>query len=285
MPNLTESLLWDIDTFAGMKGKTYANVVEGAQQGLGPNLPKIDGASPLVMPNAQLIVTHVPTMFDNIPNAPEILCALIERYADTVDGISPTLSIAALEGTKMQNKQIAKIPGAASMDEITPSFTFKELVGNLVQYFFTTWINMMAHHDTGYSQMASLFQADSIPPFTYSYFSMDICVLQPDITLTPENLIDAYFLSCMWPTTIGEFGAKREMGFDGETKDRTVEFPCVVQRNANTYKIGQRIMDVLKAHTINYDVTAPIATQIGDQLQDTGITKEIETLKSEFVDV
>ncbi len=31
MPTLTDSLLWNVDSFAGMKDKTYANIAEGAQ--------------------------------------------------------------------------------------------------------------------------------------------------------------------------------------------------------------------------------------------------------------
>jgi hypothetical protein len=285
MPTMTDSLLYDVNSFAGLKNKTYANVAQGAQLGLGPNLPKIDAVTPMVMPNAQIIVTHVPTMFDNIPNAPEILCALIERFAQTVDNISPTMSIAELDGIKLQNKQTLKVPGTMTIDDLSPTFTFKEVVGGLVQFFFETWLKMMSHHETGYSQLSSLFQSDSIPPFTYSYFSMDIMVIQPDITLTPENIIDAYFLSCMWPKTFGDIGIKREIGSDGETKDRSVEFSSVLQRNPNTYKVGQVIMDILQMHKVNFDLAAPIATQIEDKLIDSGVTKEIEEIKSEFTDV
>ena len=286
MPVQNDALLTNVDKYGGLANQTYGNIIAGAQLGIGPRLVNIDSVTPLVFPNAIVVVTHTPTMFDNIPHANEILCALLERWAKTVDGISPNMTISELDGFKMQNKQTAKMPGTTGYDDLTPTFTFQEIPGNLIYRFFELWLKMMSHPDTGYSQLSSIFQGETIPPFIYSYFTTDIMIIQPDITLQPENIIDAYFLCTMWPKSPGgELGVKREVGFDGETKERSVEFNSLLQRNSNTYRVGQTILDVLQLHRLNFDLAKPISLQIEDKLKDSGVTKTIEEMKAELVEV
>lgn len=285
MPVLTNSLLNDVDYFAGMQGKTYANIAKGSQVELGASMPKIDAVTPLVLPNAQIVVTHTPTMFDNIPNANSILCALIQKWHESVTGIDPTINMSTVDGPKLQNRQTMKMPGVMSYSDLTPTFVFKEVVGGLILYFFEMWVKMLGHIDTGFSSLASIFQSDTIPPFTYSYFSMDIAVIQPDITLTPENIIDGYFITCMFPTTIGTLGIKRERGGDPVLPERSIEFTGVLQRNNNTYKVCQNIMELLQMHKVDFDNAVPLTDKISDKLTDISVQNEIETLKSEFISV
>ena len=282
----TDALIHNVDKFAGLTNQTYNNIIKGAQLGIGPRLAYIDSVTPQVFPNAIIIVTHTPTMFDNVPYAKEVLCTLLEKGAKTVDGISPNMSIAELDGFKLQNKQTTKMPGTTGYDDMNPSFTFQEVVGNFVYRFFETWLKWMCHPETGYSQLSSIFVNETIPPFVYSYFTCDFMVIQPDITLQPENIIDGFFITCAWPKSPGgEIGIKREIGFDGETKERSVEFNCIMQRSSNTFKVAQTILDILQMHRLNFDLAKPITTQIEDKLKETGVTKTLEELKQELIEV
>lgn len=78
-------------TNAGLLGTTDASSISdiswGAQLGIGPNLPQIDGATPLTLSPVVAIVTHIPTMFASIANAPAVLKALVERHAKEISGI------------------------------------------------------------------------------------------------------------------------------------------------------------------------------------------------------
>lgn len=286
MPALSNSLITNVNYFAGRNNQSYSNIMKGGQLGIGPQIPNIDAATPLVFPNAICIVTHVPTMFDEITYAPEILTSLIEKHAQNVDGISPNLTLSEVEGYTMQNGQVTKMPGITKYDELSPSFTFRELQGNIINRFFETWLSMMSEPNTGYSNLSSMLNTEDIDPLLYSYFSMDIAVIQPDITLLPKNIIDGFFFTCMFPKSAGgELGVKRQVGGDVETKERSVEFTGVLQRSNTTYRACQLIMETLGLHKANYDNQVPITTEIDNQLKDTGISQEIEDIVKTFKDI
>jgi len=54
----TDALIHNVDKIAGLSNQSYANIIKGAQLGLGPRLTYIDSATPLVFPNAIIIVTN-----------------------------------------------------------------------------------------------------------------------------------------------------------------------------------------------------------------------------------
>jgi len=286
MPTMKDSLIKNVDYFAGKTNQVYSNIIKGGQLGVGPRIPNIDAATPLVFPNALIIVTHTPDMFDEIPYANEILTTLIGRQAQSVDGISPNLTISEVDGYTMENGQPVMMPGISKYDQLTPTFTIKEVAGNLVSRFFETWIIMMSDPNTGYSKLSSVLNSTEIDPLVFSYFSMDIAVIQPDVTLLPKNIIDGYFLTCMWPKNNGgELGVKREVGGDVEGKERSIEFNAVLQKSTSTYRACQTIMEMLKLHEANFDNQIPITTEIDHKLSDTGISAEIEEIVNEFKEI
>lgn len=283
MATMKGSLIHNVDYFGGKKDQTYVNIVKGGQLGFGPVVVNMDAATPLVYPNAIIIVTHTPNVFNYFPYANDILVSLIEKHAKTVDGISPNMTLGEVDGYTLQNKQPVTMPGVSGYDQLSPTFTFQEVLGNLVYNFFEFWVKILSHPDTGYSQLSSLLRGRDIDPLVFSDFCMDICVIQPDMTLQPKNIIDGFFLTHMWPKSPGgELGVKREVGGDVESKERSVEFAAVLQRNPNTYRAAQMIMKLLNLHKVNYDLALPLTTEIEKRISDTGIRKDIEEIFNEF---
>jgi hypothetical protein len=113
---------------------------------------------------------------------------------------------------------------------------------------------------------------------------MDICVIQPDITLVPKNIIAAFFVTCMFPKTSGELGSKREIGADAVTMERSVEFNGTLQKNTNTLKAGQMILELLGLHKTNYDLAPSLSDNVSDTLSNTpgNLTSQIKEIAKTY---
>jgi hypothetical protein len=284
MPVMKDSLLQNIENITYSDQATIGNIVEGGQLGLGDHMVNIDAATPLVFPTAIVVPTHVPTMFDDIPYASDILVSLITRHAKSITNIDPNEDLESLESYTLPNGLPVSVPGRAKRSAISPSMTFPEFIGNNpVRNFFRFWRNMMSHPDTGYSNISNMIGSDEVPYMQFSTFSMDMIVILPDITLLPDRIIEAVSFTCMFPHgSLGEIGIKREIGGSFEVKERSVEFFSLYQNNKNTVAAGKAIMELLNLHRANYDYATPIADTIADKIKDKGLAKEIEDITSEF---
>jgi hypothetical protein len=249
--------------------------------GIGPHLPKIDGATPLVFAPAIPIVTHIPTMMNEVEGMGGILKSLVERHAKTITGID--FGYEMDEGTAyiLADGQEAKVPTKNKRTAISPNMTFAEIQGNLVWNFFRTWMNMISHPDTHHSSLAALTNNDNLDPFVYSYFSMDMLFIQYDPTFLPKNIIDAVFVTCMYPKTTGQFGLKREIGTT-DIPERSIDFSGIIQHNSSVFKAGQAVAETLALHKSPFDCATPVATAIEERAINLGIQEEIKNIMSDF---
>lgn len=281
----TDALLQNVEQIAAGNGDgKIANIMSGGQLGVGAQLPKIDAATPQVFTPAVIIVTHTPSMFQSISNADAILKSLIERHAKSVTGIDFGYTLEGAPVPAGHDGQELNMPTNSKRTPIAPSFVFPEIMGNLVWNFFKFWISMIRHPDTHGSALSAIFNDETFDPMVFSSFSMDLCVIQFDTTMRPENIVDGFMVTNMWPQETGMFGLQREIGVT-QLQDRTIPFFGVMQHNQNTYKAAKSIAEALNLHKANYDVSTPISDAIASRLQDKGLSQEITEIASEFQEI
>ena len=275
-------------TNAGLIGATdssfIADISFGAQLGLGPNLPQIDGATPLVMMPTVAIVTHMPTMFANIPYAAQTLKALVERHAKEISGIDFGYQLEGSPTPVGQDGQELHMPTNAKRTQVTPTFTWQELPGNLIWNFHRMWIEMIKHPDTQASVLSAMYLNNTMSPMLMSSFTMDVLFIQFDTTMRPENIIDGYFVTNMWPQETGLIGTKRQIGHS-EMPERQIAYYGVLQHNRNTKAVAQIIAQSLGLHVANYDFAVPVQTQIEDNIQDLGAQAAAAAANSAFTEI
>jgi len=281
MTVLKEALLNNVATITAPDSGTINNIEIGGQLGIGPHIPSIDAATPLVFAPAVPVITHIPTMFKSIPHMPGILKALVERNAKTITGIDFGYEMDEGSGYILADGQEAKVPTKNKRTAISPNMTFPEIQGNLVWNFFRTWMSMISHPDTHFSKLAAMSSDASIDPFVYSYFCMDMLFIQFDPTMLPENIIDAIFVTTMWPKTTGTMGIKREVGTT-DVPERSVDFNGIVTHNVSTYAAGKAIAEVLQLHKADFDYATPVAASIEESARDHGVSKEISEILADF---
>lgn len=277
---ISNAIITQAGRIAADPGAPIANLNEGAQLGLGPHLPQLDAATPLALHPITPIVVHAPTMFQEIPYAISTLKALIERHAQTIDGVDVEYTLEAGQSPLGHDGQQINMPTQSRRTQVNPQFTWREGIGNLVWNFHREWIEMVRHPDTQSSQLAALSPGDDIPPQLLSTFTMDVLFLQYDSTLLPANLIDAYFITSMWPQGTGPAGYRRTPG-EVQLPERSITYNGIIQHNRNTVRIGKRVAELLNLHRVDYYNGQPVSEGIPNELADQGIQKEIADLVSQ----
>lgn len=283
MPVMTDALLTNAGRLASADNATVANIAAGAQYGFGNHLPDIDAATPLIMSPIVPIITHAPTMFQYLPNFYETLKALVERMTISITGVDPHYTLQEAQIPAGADGQMLNMPTNARRDQVSPVMEFPELTGNLVWNFFRTWMRMIKDPDTQASSLAGIIpDGTTLSPHVMSMFTMDVLFLQYDTTLQPQNLIDAYFVTNMWPNDIGNAGYQKSTVGESHYNNRTINFHGVLQHNRNTRVVGQNIAEVLQLHRYNYDFATPVATDIESMIQNTGLQAEVAEIASAF---
>lgn len=294
MPVMTElgngALLNAVQKICNNPLATINNIEAGAQLGIGPHLPKIDGSTPLVFAPVIPIITHIPTMMRNVDNSISVgkygsmagvLKALIERHAKTITGIDFGYEMEEASGYILADGQEVKVPTKNKRSAISPNMTFPEIQGNLVWNFFRTWMNMISHPDTHHSNMSPFTGLENLDPFVFSYFCMDLMIIQFDPTFLPQNIIDAAFVTCMYPKVTGNLGIKREVG-TSDIQERSIDFNGIIQHNSSTFKAGRSIAEILMLHRSAFDCATPVADTIAADATSLGISREIEEIMADF---
>ena len=261
-----------------------ADIQSGAQLGYGPNLPQIDGATPLTLSPVVAIVMHVPTLLAGIDHAPETLKALVERHAKEISGIDFGLTLEGSPTPVGQDGQEMHMPTNSKRTQVTPTFTWQELQGNLIWNFIKTWIELIKHPDTQASSLAATNLSQNMSPMLMSSFTMTVLFIQFDSTMHPENIVDAWFITNMWPQETGMFGAKRQIGHT-EMPERQIAFHGVLQHNRNTKALGQVIASKLGLHKVNFDLATPVATTMDSNITDMGLQEAAMAQATNFSEV
>lgn len=282
MAEMNDALLKNALRLASSDTGTVANIVQGAQYGFGNHLPNIDACTPQVFRPIVPIITSVPRMFQYLKNFPEVLKALVERHTREITGIDFNYSIEEATVNAGADSQMLAVPKNARRSSVNPTMNMPEITGNLVWNFFRTWQRMMIDPDTQSSSLAGVVpEGTTLDPHVMSMFSMDMLFIQYDLTLRPDNIIDAYFITGMWPNEIGQANFQKSVT-ESVQPQREITFKGVVQHNRNTRAIGVAVAQVLGLHKYNYDFATPIANEIDSALQDEGISGEIQNITSTF---
>ena len=176
------------------------------------------------------------------------------------------------------------MPTNSKRTQVNPTFVWQELKGNLVWNFIRLWIELIKSPDTQASKMSAIKANDAMTPQLMSYFTMDVMFIQFDETMRPENIIDAFFISNMWPQETGMAGWKRTVG-QSEMPERSIPFHGIVQHNRNTYEAGRFLARALAMHTINYDYATPLATKVESEVEDEGLAREVAADLRDFTQI
>lgn len=281
MSKLDGALLKNVQGITNNPNASVNNIEAGGQLGVGPRLALIDAATPLVFAPAIPIITHIPTMMKSVKGMGGILKSLVERHSKTITGVDFGYEMDEGSAYVLADGQEAKVPTINKRTQIAPNMTFAEIQGNLVWNFFRQWMTMISSPDTHFSSMASMYNPGVLDPFVYSYFSMDMLLISFDPTMMPENIIDAVFITTMWPKTTGQLGMKREVG-SSETPERSIDFNGIVQHNNSVYNAAVAVARTLSLHKENFQLATPVASSIEQDAQELGLQAEVADIMSSF---
>lgn len=255
-----------------------ADITRGGQLGLGSHLDLIDAATPCAFMPVIPIVMSTPTLFNGLPGFNAAFKALVERHSKAITGIDVRYDLDTDDSQPAGNDgQKILTPTRTTRIQPQPEFTWGELNGNLVWNLIKTWIVWINDPDTQASrigQTAATGGASSSLPLVMSTIGADVLFIQPDKTMHPDNILDAWIITGMYPKTTGDAGYKKTIG-ETTIPERQIQFTGILQHNDRTRIVGRNILKAMQAHTVNYDLSTPVTQSINSALNNLGLQKEV----------
>lgn len=269
-----------------------SNMEIGGQLGHCIKPGALDAATPLLLPPAIIYVTHTPAMWDVIPNAQplaRVVKALFETHAKSVSGIELNYTLDTQGGIVGKDGQEMQAPGLVKRAAVNPSFTWGEVTGNIVWRAIQTWLWDMCDPDTniGLSRVPDA----ALMPYTMSAYSLSFMALQTDQTMAASRLIDAVYITNVFPQATNEFGLKREIG-QVTMNDRSISFTGIALHNANVFTLGTKVLASLglrknnasgtfnNTYGLPYEVPGSVASDNVDESSIVGIKADATKLAS-----
>lgn len=246
------------------------NLIDGSQLGVGLQASMLDSATPLVFPPTVLVVLQTPTMYDNTPEMSRMIKSIIESHAKTVSGIDFNYTLETADSPVGHDGQMMAVPTKSKRSAVEPSFVFQEVAGNLIFNIARKWITDIQHPDTNAS-MASL---DFTGNWTMTTYAMSMMAIQFDMTMKPENILEAAFYTNMFPISTGDIGLERTISAS-KIMDRTINFKAIVQQNDYTRYLAKTIAEDLQIVKVNYNLARTGATEINSIIADSGLAHEV----------
>ena len=282
MPAMNGSLIANGGAFAASPSSYIANLADGGQVGFGPLLANLDANTPPVYLPLQLVVTHVPTLFNYIENGTEIFKALFETHLVSMEGLDFSYSM-EIDGTPVgRDGQMQNVPTKQVRSQISPTCMWPEKIGNVVFNLGRVWMNAMHDIDTQAASMAGIIPSGTaLPPLVASMYAADIMLIQYDSTYRPENIIDAFALTNFFPTEIGSPGYQLNV-IENHRPDRNFTFTAIVQHNSNTVNVAKSLATLTNLHLVNYQDALPIAQSIEAELSGEGMMYQVSEYLSQF---
>lgn len=254
--------------------KYAANIKLGGQNGFVKHLELLDASTPLVLRQVTPIVASVPTLFKYMEDGPFIFKAVMESFMTNLSGIDFSYTLDTSQAVNGNDGQPLDAPTDAKRTTISPSGTWPEIVGNVFFNFFRTWMGLIKSADTAASSAAGLISPDiELPPHTISSYACDLLLIQYDTTLRPDNIVDGFIITNMFPKTSGNFGLQKEMG-TSIRPDRTIDFTGIIQHNNNTRLIARNVASVLNLHRIDPDNAPPVDGNVSQIMENSSLLKE-----------
>lgn len=244
----------------------------GLQLGSGINAPMLDVATPCVFTPAVIVVTSLPAMYcvDGKPTRMGwVIKDLIESHAKSVSGIDFGYSLSTQDAPVGHDGQTMHTPAKTTRGQVSPSFTFAELSGNIVWDTFRRWMFDLNHPDTNASMSGVVYPG----AYTMSAYAMSIMVIQFDPTMRPDHILAAAHIANMFPTGIGDLGLKREIG-QVTHPERNINFTGIVQHNDYIKTLAMAIAEKLALHKHNYNIAPPYKKEVDENIADIGLALE-----------
>lgn len=262
----------------GIRDTAYAvNTNIGGQLGLGMRAPYLDAASPLVLPPVVPIVLHVPGMYANDEKMMFVLKNLWECYSKSITGIDLEYTADTDDTPVGHDGQNMSVPKKIKRTGINPSVTFQELMGNIVWNVHRKWMTDFSDPDTNFSYIGMEGNLNIIP----SDYSMSVLFIQYDLTGRPDNIIDAFIVSNIFPQTTGPLGSEKNIG-DSRIIDRNITYTGIIHHNETIRQMAFDVSTAMNYHKIKYFKNAPsiqygVEKHIDQDIRDSGIDKEIKS--------
>ena len=249
----------------GFKEEFVANLIEGGQLGYGFKAGAFDAATPLAFPPATIVVLQTPMMWDSDNLGDDGVLAMtvksmFECHAKAVTGIDVNYTLETGDQPIGHDSQTMKVPTQAKRTEVSPSFTWPEVTGNLVWNIILRWIWDIQDPDTN----AGMEFMDSPLPYTMSAYSLTFMAIQFDQTMHPDRIIDAAIYCNVFPQSTGEMGIQRTIGTT-EVKERNVTFNAYQLHNKYTKYLGREVANALNLRSETYQVATPNVQEIDPQ--------------------
>ena len=241
----------------------------GLQLGSGANMPMLDVATPCTFTPVVLVVTSLPAMYivEGKPTRMAwILKDLIESHAKSVTGIDFGYTLSTEQGPASHDGQQFAVPGKTKRGDVSPSFTFDELSGNIVWNTFKKWVWDIQHPDTNAS-MANVVYPGA---YTMSAYAMSFMAIQFDPTMRPDHIIDAAHYTNVFPTGTGDIGFQRQIATVTHP-ERTIPMTGIVQHNDYIKTIAMTIAEQLALHKHNYNVAPPYKDRVDKSISEMGL--------------
>jgi len=269
-------------SFGTTPNSWVANIADGGQNGFGPILQNLDGNTPPAFLPLTMVVTHVPTIFQYIPNGPRIFKALFEQCAISWDGLDFNRTMDT-DGTPVgKDGQLQHIPTRQTRSQITPSVTWAEKLGNLIYNIGRFWMDAMHDPDTQASSMADIISSGTaLPPQVASMWAADILAIQYSQDMRPENIVGAFAMTNFFPTDIGSHGFSMNVN-EVHRIDRQFSFTCVVQDNPNVVAKAKQVAQLLKLHEVDYKKALPVVNDISQAVNGEGLSRTVANVFSQF---
>lgn len=254
---MNDAILTQVTSLGVSPNSLVANLARSGQLGTGIRFTKLDGATPAVFNPVVGIVLSVPSMWDRWPKLQEMLKALMETHAKSITGIDFSYSLETQDTPVGHDGQTMKVPTRTTRSAVNPSATFQEYPGLPVTNLFRTWMFDINHPDTNASILpANVSDTADIPAWYMSAYSMSMLFIQYDPSGLPDRIYDAYVITNMFPTDIGDMGFERSIGTT-KLVEHSVNFAGIVQHNENTKELGYRVAQMLQLHKVNYNFALP----------------------------
>lgn len=249
----------------------------GGQLGLGIRAPYMDAASPLVLNPVVPVVLHTPGMYAGNEKMMFILKNLVECYSKSISGIDLEYTADTDDTPVGHDGQNMSVPKKTKRTSINPSFTYQELLGNPVWNVHRKWMTDFSDPDTNFSYIGFEGNLNIVP----SDYSMSVLFIQYDLTGRPDNIIDAFIVSNMFPQSTGPLGSEKNIG-DSKLIERNINYTGIIHHNETIREMAREVATAMNIHKIKYFKNAPtiqygVDKHIDQDIRDTGIDKEIKS--------
>ena len=252
------------------KGGFVSNLISGGQNGYGFKAGSFDAATPLALPPAVIVVLQTPTMWDKITQdtehvLPQTVKSMFECHAKSVSGIELSYTLETQDQPIGHDGQTFKVPTQSKRAEVSPSFTWHEVTGNLVWNIIRRWIWDINDPDTN----AGLEFQETPDPFTMSTYALTFMAIQYDQTQHIDRMIDAAIYTNVFPQATGEFGMQRELGTTS-VKERAVTFNGYVIHNERTRDLGHMIAELINLRGEHYLQASAAYEKVNEMFEEAG---------------